>query len=261
MRVSSNDGISTAVTNNVGYANLPQNAVSKDVKKEEPIRIDISQEGRDQYRKSLSAHNQGKMGLESVRAQKNIIKHLSMDSDFESKFHKEAGIMSAAAKEKGTTMSVKDKAENYFSTYAKLYDEIVQGYETGTRETYVSEEGGYRKLTKEEELSALDKAFGKIAGDFEKQETVNKNARNIIEEGFKKFAPYRKAKVGSTTTVAEKEAETDSTKTATEKESKETTINVIEGISKKMINAADLFKAGYGKSDLMTLLAGIKIFG
>lgn len=260
MRVSSNDGISTAITSSVGYANLPQNVASKDVKKEEPIKIDISQAGREQYRKSLSARNQGKMGLESVQAQKNIIKHLSMDSDFESKFHKEAGIMSAAAKEKGTTMSVKGKAENYFSTYAKLYDEIVQGYEAGTRETYVSEEGGYRKLTKEEELSSLDKAFGKIAGDFEKRETINQNARNIIEEGFKKFAPYRKAKAGSTTSVTEKEAKADGTTTATEKESKETTSSVIEGISKKMINAADLFKAGYGKSDLATLLAGIKMF-
>ncbi len=61
-------------------------------------------------------------------------------------------------------------------------------------------------------------------------------------------------------TVAEKETKADSATTATEKESKETTSNVIEGISKKMINAADLFKAGYGKSDLATLLEGIKIF-
>lgn len=142
-----------------------------------------------------------------------------------------------------------------------MYDEIVQGYETGTREIYVSEEGGYRKLTKEEELSALDKAFGKIAGDFEKRETINRNALNIIEEGFKKFAPYRKAKAGSTTTVAEKETKTDSMTTTSQKENKEITSNIIEGISKKMINAADLFKAGYGKSDLATLLAGIKVFG
>lgn len=260
MKVSGNDGISTAVTGSVGYTNSTQNAASKDVKKEEPIRIDISKEGREQYRKSLSAHNQGKMGLESVQTQKNIIKHLSMDSDFESKFRKGAELMSAAAKEKGTTVSVKGKAENYFSTYAKMYDEIVQGYEAGTRETYISEEGGYRKLTKEEELSALDKAFGKIAGDFEKRETVNQNARSIIEEGFKKFAPYRKAKANSTTAVADKETKADSTTTIAEKESKETASNVIEGISKKMINDADLFKAGYGKSDLTTLLAGIKMF-
>lgn len=261
MKVSGNDGISTAVTGSVGYANSPQNTVSKDVKKEEPIKIDISQEGREQYRKSLAVHSQGKMGLKSVKAQKNIIKHIRMDSDFESKFHKEAEMMSAAAKEKGTAMSIQGKAENYFSTYAKMYDEIVQGYEAGTRETYVSEEGGYRKLTKEEELSALDKAFGKIAGDFEKRETVNQKARSIIEEGFKKFAPYRKAKAGSITTVDEKETKVDSTTTTIKKESEETTSNVIEGISKKMINAADLFKAGYGKSDLATLLAGIKMFG
>lgn len=49
MKVSGNDGISTAVTSSVGYANAPQNAASKDVKKEEPIKIDISKEGREQY--------------------------------------------------------------------------------------------------------------------------------------------------------------------------------------------------------------------
>jgi hypothetical protein len=261
MKVSGNDGISTAVTGSVVYANQPQNAADKEVKKEEPIKIDISQEGREQYRKSLSAHNQAKMGMESVKAYKNIIQHLSMDSDFESKFHKEAEMVSAAAGEKGTTMSVQGKAENYFNTYAKMYDEIVQGYEAGTRETYVSKEGGYTRLTKEEELSALDKAFGKIAEEFEKRETVNQNARNIIEEGFKKFAPYRKTKSGSTTAVADKEIKVDSTTTTTEKDSKESTSNIIEGISKKMINAADLFKASYGKSNLATLLAGIKIFG
>ena len=90
---------------------------------------------------------------------------------------------------------------------------------------------------------------------------MNQNARNIIEEGFKKFAPYRKTKSGSTTAVADKEIKVDSTTTTTEKDSKESTSNIIEGISKKMINAADLFKASYGKSNLATLLAGIKIFG
>lgn len=256
MKVSGNDGIGTVVTNSVGYISSPQSVVSKDIKKEEPIKIDISQEGREQYRKSLSAHNQAKMGMESVKAHKNIIQHLSMDSDFESKFHKEAEMMSVAAREKETAITVKSKAENYFNTYTKVYDEIVRGYEAGTRETYVSEDGGYRKLTKEEELSALDKAFGKIAGDFEKRETINQNARSIIEEGFKKFAPYRKAKAGSAAAATEKETKADNTTTTTEKE---TTSNVIEGISKKMINAAELFKAGYGKSDMATLLAGIKI--
>lgn len=42
--------------------------------------------------------------------------------------------------------------------YAELYDEIVRGYEDGTREIYVAGGDGPRRLTKEEELDALDAA-------------------------------------------------------------------------------------------------------
>ncbi|MBR4342379.1 MAG: hypothetical protein IKP88_06710 [Lachnospiraceae bacterium] len=59
-------------------------------------------------------------------------------------------------------ISVSDTANNMLKVYASLYDEIVKGYENGTRETYVEDEnaeGGYRKLTMEEELDELDKAY------------------------------------------------------------------------------------------------------
>lgn len=60
--------------------------------------------------------------------------------------------------------SVSDTANNLLKTYASLYDEIVKGYEDGTRETYIEDstaEGGYRKLTMDEELSELNKAYQK----------------------------------------------------------------------------------------------------
>lgn len=58
--------------------------------------------------------------------------------------------------------SVADAANHMLKVYATLYDEIVKGYEAGTRETYVEDktaEAGYRKLTMEEELQELDKAY------------------------------------------------------------------------------------------------------
>lgn len=58
--------------------------------------------------------------------------------------------------------SVSDTASNLLKAYAGLYDEILKGYEAGTRETYVEDktaEGGYRKLTMDEELKELDKAY------------------------------------------------------------------------------------------------------
>lgn len=54
------------------------------------------------------------------------------------------------------------KERDYVRAYKKLYDEIIQGYQKGTRERYVEEktsETGYRKMTMEEELDGLEKAF------------------------------------------------------------------------------------------------------
>ena len=54
---------------------------------------------------------------------------------------------------------------NYVKAYAELYDEIVKGYENGTREIYVAAENGPRKLTKDEELSNLDAAYKKTVDE------------------------------------------------------------------------------------------------
>ena len=61
-----------------------------------------------------------------------------------------------------SALNITDKANNYVKAYAELYDEIVKGYENGTREIYVADENGPRKLTKDEELSNLDAACNLI---------------------------------------------------------------------------------------------------
>lgn len=57
--------------------------------------------------------------------------------------------------------SAGDLAKNLMTVYAEMYDEIVKGYQDGTREFWVDDgnaENGFRKWTKEEELAELDKA-------------------------------------------------------------------------------------------------------
>lgn len=61
-----------------------------------------------------------------------------------------------------TPHSMKEKEEALTKGFEKLYDEISKGYEDGTRVRYIedaSTEDGYRKLTKEEELSILKMEF------------------------------------------------------------------------------------------------------
>ena len=49
-----------------------------------------------------------------------------------------------------------DKERNLSEAYAELYEEIIQGYEQGTRKICTPD---FRTLTKEEELCALDAVY------------------------------------------------------------------------------------------------------
>ena len=68
-------------------------------------------------------------------------------------------------RDSGGAYSLSDRAADYVRAYGNLYDEIVQGYKDGTAERYVEEnsETGFRKMTLDEELAGLDKAFQKMA--------------------------------------------------------------------------------------------------
>lgn len=70
----------------------------------------------------------------------------------------------------GNSLFWKAKAENMAENYAKLYDDIVQGYENGTGEIKKKDADNiseYRTLTKEEALHALDAAYEKAVKELE----------------------------------------------------------------------------------------------
>lgn len=89
-----------------------------------------------------------------------------------------AGEMAKLREQRGNgTYSLSDKLEDYAKAYGSLYDEIVQGYKNGTRELYVEDEDsetGFRRLTMEEELSSLEKAYQKAA---DRENALAENAR------------------------------------------------------------------------------------
>ena len=79
--------------------------------------------------------------------------------------------------------SFSDRAADYVRAYGNLYDEIVQGYKDGTIERYVEDETsetGFRRMTMEEELADLDKAFRSVADKAE----VDAKASKILD-GYK----------------------------------------------------------------------------
>ena len=125
-------------------------------KADRAVNVTISREGLE------SLQNGGKaMGQKEsiIQASKSI------GASYGYRLSEEAGKLKGQ-RDNGAAYSLSDRAADYVKAYGNLYDEIVQGYKDGTAERYVEDENsetGFRKMTLDEELAGLDKAFQKMA--------------------------------------------------------------------------------------------------
>lgn len=148
-----------------------------------------------------------------------------------------------------------EKSSDLLRAYAELYDEIVQGYESGQRETYVTDsdaENGFRKLTLSEELDCLNQTFKRFADDLEKQINDLPKFNAFFEEQLDFM-------IKNGNKAAQEEAK--EKKEAWEYKIKNEVIP--ENISKKLIAAAKEFVMQYVSkniTDVTKILENIKIF-
>ena len=159
-------------------------------------KLTISGEGTKSYRKSISESGQA-LTYNSVTQQKKILSgginysyNLSMETEKLNKADEEALT-------DGNTLSWQTKLHNLNKAYKNLRDEIVQGYENGTRQVNVIDENsetGYRTLTMEEELSALDAAYEKNVNGFEELSSQQENAKEIIDEWQEQVTKIKEGK-------------------------------------------------------------------
>ncbi len=139
-------------------------------------------------------------------------------------------------------------------TYASIYDEIVQGHESSTREKYVEDstyENGYRKLTMSEEISMLDDAYKKYADYLE-------NNVQQYPEYYKSLGEYldQLARIGVRPELGNK---------ALEEVSRYINEGIPENISGKLVEASKSFVVQYISQNekvisIESLLEGINIF-
>ena len=147
---------------------------------EQPVSLSISYAGKEQYRNRIQ---QG--GQESYDAMLQRREQLKNEKICLVNYGYEISRRADTGK---SVIGVAGRADGYVKAYAELYDEILRGYEDGTREIYVAGEDGPRKLTKEEELDALDAAYRKTVDSFVEMERTNQHARTIIGEEAEKIA-------------------------------------------------------------------------
>lgn len=217
---------------------------------EQSVKLSISNEGREYYRNSIQQN--GQETYDDVLQRREQLKNEKIsviDYGYEIS-KKAAGWNKEAANTGRNVLSTTDRANGYVTAYAELYDEIIQGYEAGTREIYVADENGTHKITRDEELSALDAAYKKTVDDFVTMEKTNQHAREIISEEMDKIS-----KITSRSTLAATYIE--------EQKTREEDV-ISENLGEKMYDAVFSFKEKYAMfhsnaDNLSQLLMSVKI--
>ncbi len=214
---------------------------------ESPVKVSISNEGLE---RSSSLQQNKEETYESMMQRREMLKKTRVMSYGYDLSMKAVELNDAASENGAKTLSVTDKANGYISAYASMYDEIVKGYENGTREIYVEDEFGMHRLTKEEELKALEEAYKREVDDFVTMEKANEQAYAIVSQEMINIAS-----VSARSGVAVSEAN-DSKAMEQHK--------VPENLNGKMLSAADIFKQNYAAfnpdtDSLSQVLSRVKI--
>ena len=214
---------------------------------EQSVKLSISNEGMEYYRNCIQQNRQET--YDDVLQRRELLKSEKIrDIDYGYEISKKAAELNKDAANAGqNALSTTDRANGYVAAYAELYDEIVQGYESGTREIYVTDENGTHKLTKDEELSNLDAAYKKTVDDFVTMETTNQHARGIIGEEMNKIS-----KITTRSTLASAYIEEQKTRGKDE---------IPENLTEKMYGVITSFKEKYTmiQPNREQLLMSIKI--
>lgn len=222
--------------------------------KEDSVKVTISEKGQENYIKSVQEITKDADSYDAMFESRDHLLEANLSSFFNYDF--QVGGEVNEYRQKGVHLSTKEQAESILKVYAKKYDEIMQGI-NGAGEIHVEDknsEKGYRILTKEEEIDALNDSYKKYADYLEAQAKLEPEIEKGLKEYIKKLS-----NIGVKTTSKAQSYLDDINL------NKEDEINP-EDISEKMLDAVSVFREQYmiateNKRSLSSLLSSIKIFG
>ncbi len=172
----------------------------------------------------------------------SVVKNDHIMTDYKYEFASRMPSVYAGKDDKGDFIknyySATDAASNMLKVYASLYDEIVKGYEAGTRETYVEDknaEGGYRKLTMEEELQELDKAYEDYALKYASNR--DKQVIDILSAYEKQVSRIRNGRVSEKTTANTDDVDREIEKLKEKKKQLEQELKIADGLKREALKA------------------------
>jgi len=154
-------------------------------KMNDAYQVSISQEGREKLKEMYSANGkilENNIYYKDMSAKSIVDVEGYISTDFHSYFKE---INTQYRSTFGRDCTGKELMANCAYVYSKCYDEIKRGYAEGGRELYVADkesEGGFRKITEAEELSALDKAFEFYSQTIDAYEKYGRGTTEKIEK-------------------------------------------------------------------------------
>ena len=160
-------------------------------KADNAVKVSISQEGIESYRKQT--REKGTSGRVIAKGNKASVIRQAKQAASALTTNAYGGELAGELEKlkgqrTGSAYGIADQMEDSVRAYGNLYDEIVRGYQNGTRERYVEDENsetGFRKMTMEEELSGLDRAFQKMADRADAKEMIEGEFKRLRTEGGK----------------------------------------------------------------------------
>jgi hypothetical protein len=152
------------------------------------VKVNISAEGL------RALHGSKLPGSIDIKAEQERIKYASEHQPTESYYNRMSREMSNALEQKRAenngNLTIEDREDALMSSFQSIADEIVKGYDSGTRVRFIEDptsEDGYRRLTKEDELEILQKEFDDIA-----ESKFSKRQQEAAEEIAKSLESLQK---------------------------------------------------------------------
>ncbi len=155
-------------------------------KEDNAVKISISEEGMNSFRKNFHGSSKNANKADIIRQAKQATSALTANN-YVNELSAEIKKMKNS-RLSGSSHGCHHEEKDYVKAYKKLCDEIVQGYQKGTRERYVEDktsETGYRKMTMKEELDGLEQAFHRIKDRAKTREMISGELKRLHSHGKK----------------------------------------------------------------------------
>ena len=201
----------------------------------QPVKVTISEEGLKSYRERIT----NGQSFEEVQEQRKLLLETKLSPDMNYKFTLSAKINSLNEADKEASgenyLSNEEKLDNIMEAYTSLYEEIVQGYEDGTRVINVADENsenGYRTLTMQEELADLDNAYESVVNTTVSIMEQNEKVSVAFDKYYAKIQSIGAGRAEFTNAYADRRDKVEM---------------MPENAVEKMISERDAWKAAYAK--------------